>query len=47
MRRLRNHRSGGPSGMRMDHLKGWMEEARKEGVAATKAEVVEWAVAAV
>ena len=27
--RLRNNRSRGPSGMRADHIKGWMEEARK------------------
>ena len=26
----KNHRSRGPSGMRSDHLKGWLEEARKK-----------------
>ena len=27
--RLRNHRSGGPSGMRAEHLKRWIAKARK------------------
>ena len=39
VRRLRNNHSGGPSGMRANHIKGWMEEARKaESVADTEAE---------
>ena len=29
MKRLRNHRSGGPPGMQADHLKMWLEVARK------------------
>ena len=29
VRRLREKISGDPSGMRMDHLRGWLREARK------------------
>ena len=29
-KRLQNHRSGGPSGMRAEHLKGWLTEVRKK-----------------
>ena len=29
VKRLRNHSSGGPSGMRAQHLKRWLETARK------------------
>ena len=36
--RLQNNRSGGPSWMILEHLKGWLEEARKMEVAAAKAE---------
>ena len=28
--RLRNHRSGGPSGMRAEHLKRWLATAQKD-----------------
>ena len=27
--RLRNYRSGRPSGIRVEHMKSWLEEARK------------------
>ena len=30
VKRLQNHRSGGPSGMRAGHLKGWLLAARKK-----------------
>ena len=30
VKRLQNHRSRGPSGMWVEHLKGWLAEARKE-----------------
>ena len=29
VQRLQNNHSEGPSGMREEHLKGWMEESRK------------------
>ena len=29
VKRLRNHRSGGPSGMQAEHLKRWLAESRK------------------
>ena len=29
-KRLRNHRSGGPLGVRAEHLKGWLAAARKK-----------------
>ena len=35
-KRLQNHRSRGPSRMRAEHLKGWLEELRKEAAAAEK-----------
>ena len=41
---LRNHRPGGPSEMRAEHLKGWLAEARKEEAAAAKAKVAEGVV---
>ena len=35
VKQLRNHRSGGTSGMRAEHIKGWLVEAReREAVAA-------------
>ena len=37
VKRMRKHRSGRPSEMRSDHLKGWLAEAHKEETAATKA----------
>ena len=30
VKRLQNHHSGGPSGMRAEHLKGWLAAARKK-----------------
>ena len=33
VRQLRNNRSGGPLGMRAEHLKRWLAEARKEDAA--------------
>ena len=30
MKRLQNHRSGGPSGMRTKHLKGWLVAAKRK-----------------
>ena len=30
VKRLQNHRSGGPLGMRSEHLKGWLEALRKK-----------------
>ena len=33
---LQNHRSGGPSGMRDENLKGWLAEKRKEEAEAAK-----------
>ena len=30
VKRLQNHRSGGPSGMRAEHLKGWLAAPRKK-----------------
>ena len=30
VKRLRNNRSGGPSRMRAEHLKGWLAAARRE-----------------
>ena len=41
VKRLQNHRSGAPSGMQVEHLKGWLEEARKEDAAEEKAAVTE------
>ena len=41
VKRLINHRSGGPSGIRVGHLKGWLAESRKEEAAAEKATVSE------
>ena len=38
---IQNHRSGGPSGIRDEHLKGWLAEARKEEVEALKTSVAE------
>ena len=39
VKRLHNHRSREPSGMRAEHIKGWMAEANnEEGVAAQTAE---------
>ena len=39
---LMNNRSGGPSGMRAEHLWGWLEEAQKlESVEETKGETEE------
>ena len=35
--RLRNNHSGGPSGIRAEHLIGWLEETRKAEEAAKKA----------
>ena len=29
VKQLRNHHSGGPSGMRAEHIKEWLEEAQK------------------
>ena len=37
VRRLRSNRSGGPSRMRGEHLRGWMWEARKAEAAASVA----------
>ena len=31
VKRLQNHRSGGPSGIRSEHLKGWLAAEKKEG----------------
>ena len=41
VKRLRNNRSGGPLGMRAEHLKGWLAEPRKEEAAAEEAKEVE------
>ena len=41
VKRLRNHRSRGPSGIRTDHIKGRLVEARKEGAVAAQTAVVE------
>ena len=30
VKRLKNHRSGGPSGMRVEHLKGWLAASRNK-----------------
>ena len=30
VKRLQNHRSGGPSGMQSEHLKGWLATSRKK-----------------
>ena len=40
---LQNHRSEGPSGIRADHLKGWLAEARKEESARDKTAATEGA----
>ena len=37
VKRLRNHRSGGPSGMRAKHLKMWLAAAKKAAKEATSA----------
>ena len=39
--RLQKHRSEGPSGMRAEHLKGWLAEAQKEEAAAAKVAATE------
>ena len=36
MKRLHNHRSGGPSRIWAKHIKRWLSEARKEKAAAEK-----------
>ena len=44
VKRLRNHSSWGPSGMRADHVKGWLADARnkeKEEAAAAQKSAVE------
>ena len=41
VKRLENHRYGGPSGMQTEHLKGWLVKAQKEEEAAAKAVVTE------
>ena len=41
VKRLRNHRSGGTSGMRDEHLKGWLEGKQKEEAVAEKLEDTE------
>ena len=41
---LRNHCSWGPSGMRAEHLHGWLAEAQKEEAAAEKAAAAEGTV---
>ena len=47
MNHLRNHRYRGPSGMRAEHLKGWLSEARKEEAAAAKEKEAEGALASI
>ena len=37
VRRLRSNRSGGPSGTRLEHLRGWLRETRKAEAAAEAA----------
>ena len=44
VKRIKNHRSRGPSGMPADHLKEWLVEARKEEAAAEKPAVTEGTV---
>ena len=41
MKQLRNNCYGGLSGIRAEHLKGWLAEERKEEVAAANAKVTE------
>ena len=36
VKRLRNHRCRGPSGIRVEHLKEWLVEVRKEETVAEK-----------
>ena len=36
VQKIQNNRSRGPSGMQAEHLKGWLEEARKAEAAAAK-----------
>ena len=45
VRRLKKHRSGEVSGMRAEHLKGWLAEVQKEESAAAKAKTTERKVA--
>ena len=47
VKRLVNHHSRGPSGMRAEYLKLWLVEAWKEEVATEKATVSERAVAVI
>ena len=42
--RIRKYQSRVPSGMREEHLKGWLVAARKEGAATAKATAAEGAV---
>ena len=41
VRQLHNHRSGGTSGMRDNHIKGWLLEAWKDETAVVKTAVME------
>ena len=38
VKKLRSNRSGGPSGMRAEHLKGWLVESNRGNMAAEKGE---------
>ena len=41
VKRIRNHCSGGPSGIQNGHLKGWLDEARKAEASAEKVSATE------
>ena len=41
VKRLRNHRSGGPSGMWAEHIKGWLREVQKEEADSAKTAATE------
>ena len=47
VKRLKNHRYGGPSGMRLEHLKGWLEEVQREEAASEKSIATEGTVAVI
>ena len=47
LKRFRNHHSGAPSGVRAEHIKVWLAEARKEEATAAEATAVEGAVAVI
>ena len=43
VKKIHNHHSGGPSGMQVEQLKGWLVEARKGETAAAKVAATEGA----